>query len=62
MTYIIQHRIVRICYNDRDLSEQLKELFLPSIRNPTFPHDLLQSRILPLQFLSPRKSLLILFL
>lgn len=33
MTYIIQHRIVRICYNDRDLSEQLKELFLPSIRN-----------------------------
>ena len=33
MTYIIQHRLVRICYNDRDFSEQLKELFLPSIRN-----------------------------
>ena len=33
MTYIIQNRIVRICYNDRDFSEQLKELFLPSMRN-----------------------------
>ena len=32
MTYIIQARLVRICYNDRDFSERLKELFLPSIR------------------------------
>lgn len=33
MTYIIQSRLVRICYNDRDFSERLKELFLPSMRN-----------------------------
>lgn len=33
MTYIIQHRLVQICYNDRDFSEQLKELFFPSIHN-----------------------------
>ena len=32
MTYVIQHRLVRICYNDRDFSERLKELFLPNIR------------------------------
>ena len=32
MTYIIQHRLVRICYNEKDLGEQLKELFFPSIR------------------------------
>jgi len=32
MTYIIQARIVRICYNDRDFSDRLKELFFPSIR------------------------------
>lgn len=33
MTYIIQHRIMRICINEKDFSEQLKELFLPSMRN-----------------------------
>ena len=33
MTYIIQHRIVRICINDKDFGERLKELFLPSMRN-----------------------------
>ena len=33
MTYIIQGRLVRICYNDHDFSEQLKELIFPSIRN-----------------------------
>ena len=32
MTYIIQARLVRICYNDRDFSERLKELLFPSIR------------------------------
>ena len=32
MTFIIQNRIVRILYNDRDFSDQLKELFFPSIR------------------------------
>ena len=32
MTYIIQHHLVQICYNDRDFSEQLKELIFPSIR------------------------------
>ena len=32
MTYIIQHRLVRICYNEKDLGEQLKEMFFPSIR------------------------------
>ncbi len=33
MTYIIQNRIVQILYNDRDFSDQLKRLFLPSLRN-----------------------------
>ena len=33
MTYIIQNRIVRILYNDRDFSEQLKQLIFPSQRN-----------------------------
>ena len=33
MTYIIQNRIVRILYNDRDFSEQLKTILFPSIRN-----------------------------
>ena len=33
MTYIIQARLVRICYNDRDFSERLKELIFPSIHN-----------------------------
>ena len=33
MTYIIQNRIVRILYNDRDFSEQLKQLLFPSKRN-----------------------------
>ena len=33
MTYVIQHRLVRICYNDRDFSERLKDLFFPSIQN-----------------------------
>ena len=33
MTYIIQHRLVRICYTEKDFGEQLKELFLPSMRN-----------------------------
>ena len=37
MTYIIQARLVRICYNDRDFSEQLKELFLTSMRNEPTP-------------------------
>ena len=32
MTYIIQNRIVRICYNEKDFNERLKELFFPSIR------------------------------
>lgn len=32
MTYIIQNRIVRILYNDRDFSDQLKEMLFPSIR------------------------------
>jgi len=32
MTYIIQARIVRICYNDRDFSDHLKELLFPSMR------------------------------
>ena len=32
MTYIIQNRIVQILYNDRDFSEQLKEMFFPSMR------------------------------
>jgi hypothetical protein len=30
MTYIIQNRIVRILYNDRDFSEQLKRLLFPN--------------------------------
>ena len=33
MTYIIQHRLVRICINEKDFGEQLKELLLPSMRN-----------------------------
>ena len=33
MTYIIQNRIVRIFYNDRDYSEELKQLLFPSQRN-----------------------------
>ncbi len=33
MTYIIQKRIVRILYNERDFSEQLKQLIFPSQRN-----------------------------
>jgi len=33
MTYIIQNRLVQICYNDRDLNEHFKELFFPSLRN-----------------------------
>lgn len=32
MTYIIQNRLVWICFNDRDFSEHYKELFFPSIR------------------------------
>ena len=32
MTYIIQNRIVRICYNEKDFNERLKELLFPSIR------------------------------
>ena len=32
MAYIIQNRIVRILYNDRDFSEQLKEMLFPSMR------------------------------
>ena len=32
MTYIIQNRIIRICYNEKDLNDHFKELFLPSIR------------------------------
>ena len=33
MAYIIQNRIVRILYNDRDFSEELKQLLFPSLRN-----------------------------
>jgi len=33
MTYIIQNRFVRILYNDRDFSDQLKQVFLPSRYN-----------------------------
>lgn len=33
MTYIIQYRIVRIRYNDKDFSDQLKRMFFPSIKN-----------------------------
>lgn len=33
MTYIIQNRLVRIFYNDRDLSENLKSMFFPSMRH-----------------------------
>ena len=32
MTYIIQARLVRICYNETDFGEYFKELLLPSIR------------------------------
>ena len=27
MTYIIQKRIIRICYNDRNFGEQHREMF-----------------------------------
>ena len=33
MTYIIQHRLVRIFINEKDFGEQFKELLLPSMRN-----------------------------
>ena len=33
MIYIIQNRIVRIHYNDRDFSERLKRMLFPSLRN-----------------------------
>ena len=33
MTYIIQNRTIRICENEKDFREQLKEVFLPSVRN-----------------------------
>ena len=33
MAYIIQNRIVRILYNDRDFSGELKQLLFPSQRN-----------------------------
>ena len=33
MTYIIQNRIVRVLYNERDLGEQLKQMLFPSIWN-----------------------------
>lgn len=33
MTYIIQDRLVRICYNEKDFSEKLKEFIFPSMRN-----------------------------
>lgn len=33
MAYIIQNRIVRTLYNDRDFSEELKQLLFPSQRN-----------------------------
>lgn len=33
MTYIIQNRIVQILYNDRDFSEELKQMLFPSLRN-----------------------------
>jgi hypothetical protein len=33
MIYIIQNRIVRIFYNERDFSEQLKQILFPSLRN-----------------------------
>lgn len=32
MTYIIQNRIIRICENEKDYSEYIKELLFPSIR------------------------------
>jgi len=32
MTYIIQNRIVRILYNDKDFSDQLKAMLFPSMR------------------------------
>ena len=33
MTYIIQNRIIRICENEKNYGEYIKELLLPSIRN-----------------------------
>ena len=33
MTCIIQNRIVRILYNDRDFSEELKQMLFPSMRD-----------------------------
>lgn len=32
MTYIIQNRIIRICENEKDYGEYIKELLFPSIR------------------------------
>jgi len=32
MTYIIQNRIVRILYNDKDFSDQLKAMLFQSMR------------------------------
>jgi len=32
MIYIIQNRIMRICYNDHDFSEHFKKFLFPSIR------------------------------
>lgn len=32
MTYIIQNRIIRICENEKDYGEYIKELHFPSIR------------------------------
>ena len=33
MTYIIQARLVRICYNEKDYGEYFKQMIFPSIRN-----------------------------
>ena len=33
MTYIIQHRLVRICENEKDYGEYFKELLFHSIHN-----------------------------
>ena len=32
MTYIIQHRIIRICENEKDYGKYFKELLFPSLR------------------------------
>ena len=37
MTYIIQNRIVRILYNDRDFSDRLEQMLFPSQRNCLYP-------------------------